>query len=153
MNTNARCGLVGLELGFADRKEVILAGVMVLVIVAAIAMAARTLWGGHDRDFVFECTQCHNQFKVAWDDPEVLSSPMGPYGVMKVCPKCDQKAGRCADPCPACGERIIKPDDGWCPECGVNIPWFIGNEVRRARGLPPLPPPVRPANEPPRQGA
>ena len=124
MGTNERRnGLLGLELGFSDRKDAILAGALVLVIIAAVTMAVRGM-SSRNKDLVFECTQCHRQFtqfKVAYDDPEVLASSMGPYGVVKVCPRCDQRTGVWTIRCPACHENILRPDNKICPKCGANI--------------------------------
>ena len=138
-----RPGIMGLQLGISDRKDAILTGGLVLVIAAAISFTVYGAIRGRGDSFVFECAQCHRQFNVSRQDRECLANAAGPAGVVKACPRCSQKAARWANPCPACHKVVLRPADGICPVCGVNIPWFVNNRTAIRMGRPPLPPPEK----------
>ena len=126
-------GILGFQFGSGDKKDTLFAIALVVIVVVAIGLTVwQTVLRPSGNAFVFECTKCGYQFNVPQDDKEVLSNAMGPMGVTKVCPKCDQKAALWANKCPSCGKNMLTKPDGTCPRCGVNVKQFVDEKVRKA---------------------
>lgn len=124
-------GTLGFNLGSGDKKDTLFAVALVVIVAGAIALTVyEGFFRGSDKDFVFECTSCHHEFRVDYEDKEVLASSMGPAGITKPCPKCGAK-GLFTTPCPKCANHILQ-QNGKCPDCGADIQEELNKKVQAA---------------------
>jgi hypothetical protein len=108
---------------------------LILVIGIAVGMKAhQAVRDSQFRHHIFECTQCHHQFRIDPDDQECLQNDEGPYGITKTCPRCGQHAGLCTIVCPACGRNVLRPRDNICPRCRRDIVKTLDEKTARALG-------------------
>lgn len=127
----------GMVLGLEGRKDAIVAGVLILVIGAAVGTAAVKLRSHGASDYIFECTQCHKQFSVSQDDPQCLASPNGgPAGIVKPCPRCSKDAVWTTR-CPACRKNVLLIENRTvCPKCNVNVRKWLEDAIQAAHAEP-----------------